>query len=85
MNHEQATGTQAAERYALGRLGAEEREAFEGHYFDCSDCFQRVRLELHYLLQGRARLSATPLRRACRNRPRKRGWYVKRHGGGSSG
>jgi tetratricopeptide (TPR) repeat protein len=32
-----------AEEYLLGRLDEDERRAFELHYFECSDCFERLR------------------------------------------
>ena len=31
-----------AERYLLGRLSDQEREAFEAHYFDCTRCLDRL-------------------------------------------
>ncbi len=49
MSHEQAVRSQAAERYVLGELTQEEREAFEGHYFDCSACFDQVKLGAQFL------------------------------------
>jgi hypothetical protein len=42
MSHEQAVTSQAAERYLLGELTQEEVQAFEGHYFDCQECFKQV-------------------------------------------
>lgn len=53
MSHEQAISSQAAERYVLGELTSSEREAFEGHYFDCATCFEQVELGAQFL--GRAR------------------------------
>jgi hypothetical protein len=53
MNHDQAVSSQAAERYVLGELTPSEREAFEGHYFDCSACFEQVEAGAQFL--GRAR------------------------------
>ncbi len=44
MDHEMSIKTQAAERYLLGELPPGEREAFEQHYFDCSECADHVRL-----------------------------------------
>jgi len=33
-----------AERYLLGRLGDEEQERFEAHYFDCRRCLERLQV-----------------------------------------
>ncbi|HMF91899.1 MAG TPA: hypothetical protein VKL40_14735 [Candidatus Angelobacter sp.] len=53
MSHDQAVSSQAAERYVLGELTLAEREAFEGHYFDCGACFEQVETNAQFL--GRAR------------------------------
>jgi len=53
MSHDQAVSSQAAERYVLGELTPVEREAFEGHYFDCGACFEQVETSAQFL--GRAR------------------------------
>jgi hypothetical protein len=53
MSHDQAVSSQAAERYVLGELTPVEREAFEGHYFDCGACFEQVDMGAQVL--GRAR------------------------------
>ena len=38
MDHSNALATQAAERYLLGELPADEAEEFESHYFECPQC-----------------------------------------------
>jgi len=43
MDHNVAQKTQAVERYLLGEMPLEEREAFEEHYFACTDCAADVR------------------------------------------
>jgi anti-sigma factor RsiW len=43
MDHQEAIGTQAAERYTLDDLTPAEREAFEEHYFTCEECADAVR------------------------------------------
>jgi hypothetical protein len=43
MDHEVANKTQAVERYLLGEMPLEERDAFEEHYFACQDCAEQVR------------------------------------------
>jgi hypothetical protein len=43
MDHEVANKTQAVERYLLGEMPLEEREAFEEHYFACQDCAEQLR------------------------------------------
>jgi hypothetical protein len=60
MSHEQALRSQAVERYVLGELTQEEREAFEGHYFDCSACFEQVKLSTQFLRHAREVLDPEP-------------------------
>ena len=43
MEHEDAIRTLAVERYSLGELTPEERDAFERHYFECPECWASVR------------------------------------------
>ena len=43
MEHSEATDTMASARYLLGELTEEERNAFEEHYFGCSECAADVR------------------------------------------
>jgi hypothetical protein len=60
MNHDQAVSSQAAERYVLGELSDAERESFEGHYFDCSDCFHQIQLDSQFLAHAREVLDPEP-------------------------
>src|SRR3954471_24023577 len=41
-DHAMATATSACERYALGEMSPAEEQAFEAHYFTCSECAERV-------------------------------------------
>ena len=43
MDHENAVATKATERYLMDEMPFEERDAFEEHYFDCSECAFDVR------------------------------------------
>ncbi len=38
MDHADAVRLQAAEKYVLGELSGDLREAYEEHYFDCAEC-----------------------------------------------
>jgi hypothetical protein len=60
MSHEQAISKQAAERYVLAQLSQEEREAFEGHYFDCPACFEQIKLGAEFLRHTRDVLDPEP-------------------------
>jgi hypothetical protein len=60
MSHEQAVSKQVAERYVLAELSQEEREAFEGHYFDCPACFEQVQLGAEFLRHSRDVLDPEP-------------------------
>jgi hypothetical protein len=43
MDHEQAIKKMMAERYLLGELSDNERDAYEEHLFSCPECFEQVR------------------------------------------
>jgi hypothetical protein len=43
MEHAEAIETMAAERYVLGEMTPEDRDAFEEHFFDCAACATEVR------------------------------------------
>lgn len=69
MNHDQAMSMLAVERYSLDEMTPEDREAFEQHYFECSECWTAVR---------RAELFAQNARVAARTAARKAGDEPKR-------
>ncbi|MGC8795148.1 MAG: anti-sigma factor family protein [Bryobacteraceae bacterium] len=56
MDHREAVERQAAERYVLGELSREEREAFEEHFFDCPECAREVKACAAFLANARALL-----------------------------
>ncbi len=43
MDHEVASKTHAVERYLLGEMPSSERDAFEEHYFACTECAEEIR------------------------------------------
>ena len=43
MEHAEASETMAAERYLLGEMTPEDRDAFEEHFFGCAECAADVR------------------------------------------
>ncbi len=43
MNHTEAVSAGAVERYLLGQLSASESDAFEQHFFDCTECSRDLR------------------------------------------
>src|SRR5262249_36427274 len=72
MSHDQAVSSQAAERYVLGELTLAEREAFEGHYFDCGACFEQVETNAQFLGRAREVLDREP----------EPGWFLSMLGDG---
>jgi hypothetical protein len=60
MNHDQAVRSHAAERYLLDELEPAERDAFEGHYFDCTDCFDHIKQGSEFLGLAREVLDREP-------------------------
>src|SRR5262245_43522442 len=60
MSHDQAVSSHAPERYLLGELDAAERDAFEGHYFDCNACFDEIKKGSQFLSYSREMLDPQP-------------------------
>jgi hypothetical protein len=53
MDHLEAKRLHAAEKYALGELSADQRDAYEQHYFDCAECAEDVKATLIFVTAGR--------------------------------
>jgi hypothetical protein len=49
MKHEFAMATHAVERYLMGDMAAEERDAFEDHYFSCEECAEDLRVTARFI------------------------------------
>lgn len=60
MTHEQAVSLQAVERYLLGELTEQQRNAFEAHYFDCAQCFEQAQLSQEFMHHARQVLDPRP-------------------------
>ena len=56
MDHQEAIGLSASERYLLGELSPLERDDFEEHYFSCHDCATEVRLTAQFMDGARREL-----------------------------
>lgn len=60
MDHLEAKRLHASEKYVLGELSAEQRDAYEEHYFDCSECAEDVKATLTFVAAGREVLRDDP-------------------------
>ena len=56
MDHNQSLRTMAAERYLLNELNAEDREAFEVHFFSCDECAHDLKAAAAFLQEAKAQL-----------------------------
>ena len=53
MNHEEATSNFTVERYLLGELTENDRDAYEEHLFSCPVCFEQVKAGTEFVGQVR--------------------------------
>lgn len=60
MDHNQALQSQACEKYLLGELAPPERDAYEEHYFSCSECATQLRTTAEFLGASREILATSP-------------------------
>src|SRR5438132_10620939 len=44
MDCREIESSELTEKYVLGQLGPDEQQSFEEHYFECSHCFEELRL-----------------------------------------
>jgi len=56
MDHNQAVNLMAAERYLLGELPPELRDAFEEHMFDCPECAFDIRAGVTFVEEAKLQL-----------------------------
>jgi anti-sigma factor RsiW len=78
MEHEIAVQTKAVERYLLGELKPDERNAFEDHYFSCEVCAADVRALSVFIENAKSILRepvAAPRPLAAPARPAETGWF----------
>lgn len=84
MNHAEAVEQMATERYLLGELSLELRDAFEEHFFDCPECAVDVRAAALFVEEAKEQLPeltgplATPAgeRQAVVSHEKKNSWLA---------
>src|ERR1700675_2498992 len=76
MDHELAVKSQASEKYLLGELSVELRDAYEEHYFSCAECATQVQALAELMGAGREILATVPYVDAKPDYVRvPRGWF----------
>src|ERR1700720_4998634 len=60
MDHDLAVKSQACEKYLLGELSADLREAYEEHYFSCAECATQLRMAAEMVGAGQRIFAQTP-------------------------
>ena len=72
MDHDVAVKSQACEKYLLGELSPELRDAYEEHYFSCAECAAQLQAAADLIGASPAILAEGPLSTA---RPQPAGWF----------
>ena len=81
MDHTEAVGQNATEKYLLNELDPEVRDQFEEHLFGCTDCALDVRAAAMFVEQSKVVLAETPAAAAVRIPvpvPAQQGWLGQR-------
>jgi Putative zinc-finger len=78
MDHSDAVRMMATERYLLGELSPEMREAFEEHFFACQECAFDLRAASALIDESKTQLASAPLVPAspAKPAPRRREWFA---------
>lgn len=79
MEHSEAMRLMATERYLLGELSTEMREAFEEHFFECQDCAQDVRASAAFISEAKQQLAApihSPAVVPLKTASKRRDWFA---------
>ncbi len=56
MDHSEAVNQMAAEKYLLGELPPDVRDAFEEHFFDCPECAFDIRTGMEFMNEAKVQL-----------------------------
>jgi hypothetical protein len=77
MDHAEALKTKATEKYFLGELTPQQREAYENHYFDCHECAADVKSTALLMDNAREIFRTELAAQASRARERSQsvGWF----------
>jgi hypothetical protein len=76
MDHELAVQTHAAERYVVGEMPSEERDAFEEHYAGCKECLSSVHGTVMFAENARAVFQDREQARYMRTAAPARNWLA---------
>src|SRR5258707_11321632 len=60
MDHDLAVKSQACEKYLLGELSPDLRDAYEEHYFSCAECATELRMAAELVGAGQQVFAQTP-------------------------
>ena len=60
MDHDLAVRSQACEKYVLGELSPDLRDAYEEHYFSCAECATQLRMAAELVGAGQQIFAQTP-------------------------
>jgi hypothetical protein len=60
MDHDLAVKSQACEKYLLGELSPDLRDAYEEHYFSCAECATELRMAAELVGAGQQIFAQTP-------------------------
>jgi hypothetical protein len=76
MDHNEALQSQACAKYLLGELSPALRDAYEEHYFSCSECAIQLRSAAEFLGASREILAESPIPQAKSDAvPAPRRWF----------
>jgi hypothetical protein len=67
MDHDLAVKSQACEKYLLGELSPDVRDAYEDHYFSCVECATQLRSAAEFIGASQDIFAATPVIAATPN------------------
>lgn len=73
MDHETAMKTEAIERYLLREMPDGERDAFEEHFFECSDCANELKAASAFLENLKTVVAEEPV---VIRKPEQRDWFA---------
>jgi hypothetical protein len=74
MDHDLAVKSQACEKYLLGELSPDLRDAYEEHYFSCAECATQLRMAAELVGAGQQIFAQTPAPAVARPVHESGGW-----------